>query len=139
MKIPKIGMIGALGGMIIGCISWIIIVGVSLGSLQIIIFPIIFGLICILFAWRSYRLHPERSLSIVGAALIWLMVLNFMAANFLYELIPETIWEDAPQQYVQFFTTGKSQVGLLFINIWLSIFTLAGIVLIIVDIARTKK
>ncbi|MCF7872864.1 MAG: hypothetical protein K9L80_01485 [Candidatus Omnitrophica bacterium] len=139
MKINKLAMIGSLGGIIIGSISWIVVLGFSLDFFPIVALALIFGLVCIFFSLRIYKLYPERSLSIIGISLTWLLALNFFVINFFYELIPETIWKDAPEEYAQFFTTGKSQFGLLFINIWLSLFTLAGIILIIVDIVKMKK
>jgi hypothetical protein len=139
MKINKLAMISSLGGIIIGSISWIVVLGISLEFFPLIALALIFGLVCIFFSSRIYKLYPERSLSIIGISLTWLLALNFFVINFFYELIPDTIWKDAPEEYAQFFTTGKSQFGLLFINIWLLLFTLAGIILIIVDIVKMKK
>ncbi|MCF7874121.1 MAG: hypothetical protein K9L84_00025 [Candidatus Omnitrophica bacterium] len=139
MKVNKLAMVGSLGGIIIGCSSWIVILGISLDFFSIIILPVIFGLVCLFFSLKIYSLYSERSLSIIGSALAWFMALNFFIINFLYEFIPKTVWKDAPREYAQLFTTGKSQFGLLFINIWLSIFILVAVFLIIVDIIQNKK
>ncbi|MCF7871253.1 MAG: hypothetical protein K9L95_06250 [Candidatus Omnitrophica bacterium] len=139
MKINKVAMISSLAGIIIGSISWIVVLGISLDFFPIAALALIFGLVCLFFSLRIYKLYPERSLSIIGAALAWLLTLNFFVINFFYELIPETIWKNAPEEYAQFFTTGKSQFNLFFINIWLSMFTFAAIVLIMIDIIIMKK
>ncbi|MBS3819938.1 hypothetical protein KGY73_10615 [bacterium] len=67
------------------------------------------------------------------------MILNFVLANSFYGLMPETIWKGAPEKYSQLFMTGKSQFSILFINTWLSIFTIAGLVLVVVDIVKKKQ
>ncbi len=139
MKINKMAMMSSLGGITIGSISWIVILGISLDFFPIVALALIFGLACLFFSLKIYKFYPERSLSIMGVSLVWLLTLNFFVINFLYELIPETIWKNAPQEYAQFFTTGKSQFSLIFINIWLSMFALAGIILIIVDIINWRK
>lgn len=103
MQTNKVAVLASVVGMTIGFVSWLIVLGFVLESFLLIFLPLGFGIVCVWGAMKLYSKNPERKFSIMGVSVIWLMILNFFLANSYYEMIPETVWKEAPVQYSHFF------------------------------------
>ena len=119
---------GVIGGTI-GGICWMIIAGIAIKSSLLIVLPIVWGLICIVGEVKLYNDYPERKFAIMGLGIFWLLILAFIVVNNIYDKIPETLWR---------ITTGKNQLSLLKLNIFLGCFSLWGFYWIIKDIIQKK-
>ena len=126
----KTGVIGGTIGATIGFTAWLIIMGISIKSPLIILMPIIWGLICVVGVIKLYNINPSRKFAIVGIGLLWLVVLNFILGNILYDKIPDTLGS---------ISTGKEQFSLVKINIFLGLMALLGFYFLIKDILEKKN
>lgn len=122
---PMIGLVGA----VLGSLFWLIALGAALKSWWLIIAPIVLSLICIIVAIILYSKVPKKILSIIGLVVLWVVNVNFIFVNALYNEIPETL---------NGVSTGKAQMSLASINIFLAAALLVGFYLIIKDIT-TKQ
>lgn len=126
----KTGIIGGTIGATIGGTAWLIIGGISMKSPLCILVPILWGLICIIAVLKLYNINPKRKFLIVGASLLWLVVLNFALGNILYDKIPDTLAG---------MSTGKEQFSLVKLNIFLGLMSLLGFYFLIKDILEKKN
>lgn len=129
-KNERIGLIGGIGGSILGATLWLVILGIVIKSTLLIILPVIFGIICFYTAMWSYNRRPERKLSIIGLAIIWLVFWNMLLCNYYYTMIPQNIGS---------ITTGKEQFSLVQVNVMFIIFFLVGCGMVLRDIVKVKS
>jgi len=129
-KGERMGFIMGTAGATLGALLWLVILGIVIRSILLIVLPVIFGLTCVVAAVKLYSMRPQKKLSIMGLAILWLIFWNSLLANFYYERIPQNVGT---------LTTGKNQFSLMHINIMLAVFFLAGCVLIVKDILSEIK
>jgi len=139
MRPERVAMVGGACGIAFGGLSWMVILGVAINSIPLITLPALVAILSILFIPKLYDINPERKLSILGLAIIAVIMLNFFAINMVYDRIPDNLWQDAPRKFSCLLTTGKSGVSLLMINIYLTFFGLAGCALILADVLKRKR
>lgn len=130
MQGEKLGLIGGTIGTAIGGTSWLIILGISLKSILLATVPVLWGLIGVIAVIKLYDINPERKFLIIGAGILWIIVLNFILGNILYDKIPDTLGG---------MSTGKDQLSLLHINIFLGLILLLGFWFILRDIFETRN
>ena len=114
-------------GAILGGLLWIIITGIVLKSMIFIIVPSALLIGSMVIVYLFYKKYPRKWLVILGALIIFLVAVNFIFANILYQSIPD---------YVGGISTGKNEMSLLQINIFLGMFAFWGLFCIIVGIFR---
>lgn len=125
----KAGLIGGTVGATIGGTCWLIVLGVVLRSPVYTLIPILWGLVCIVAVVKLYSINPKRKFLLMGTALLWIVLLNFILANILYDKIPDTLAGAS---------TGKDQISLLKVNVFLGIVSLLGFFFLIRDIFETR-
>lgn len=130
MEAEKIGLIGGAVGATVGGLSWLIILGIVLKSPLYTVLPILWGIVCIVAVVKLYAINPQRFCAIIGTAILWIMVLNIMLGNMLYESIPDTVGG---------MSTGKEQMSLLMINVFMALFLVPGFFLLVRDIVRKAE
>ena len=126
----KAGMKWGIVGSIIGGFSWLVILAMVLKSWPIGVIALAAGCIGLLASWRLIDKRPERSLAILGAAVLWIINSNLIFLNLLYDRIP---------QEINGMTTGKSQISLIQLNGFLAIFAVIGFILVVKDILNKEK
>ena len=119
------GIVGAT----IGGIGWIIILGIVLRSPAVTTIAAVLGVITLFVALKLYQISPDRTFAIIGTVLLWLIIINSIFLNVLYEAIPEKLGV---------LTTGKDQFSLLMLNIQIGIFSVVGFFFLILDIINTR-
>ncbi|MBM3709515.1 MAG: hypothetical protein FJW61_03720 [Actinobacteria bacterium] len=130
IKGKDLGIILGSAGAIFGGLLWIIITGIVIKSALYIILPSIIAVAGILIVIKLYYMYPEKWLVILGSLLLLLVIINAVFLNLLYPKIPDFIGE---------ISTGKNQMALLQINIFLAIFSFWGLFCIFVGIFKKKK
>jgi hypothetical protein len=120
--------LGSLGA-ILGSLLWIIITGVVLKSMIFIIIPAVIMIAGMAVFYLFYKKYPQKWLVILGALIVFLVMVNLIFANILYQRIPD---------YIGGISTGKEQMGLLQVNIFLGVFAFWGIFCIIVGLIRKR-
>lgn len=125
----KTGIIGGTIGATIGGIAWLVLLGIVIKSPFTIIIPIIWGLIGIIAVIKLYNGNPKRRFALVGLGLLWLVTLNFIFGNIMYDKIPDAFWG---------ISTGKEQFSLVKLNILLGCLSLLGFYYLIKDIVERK-
>ena len=130
MQGEKAGLIGGAIGTTIGGTSWLIILGISMKSILLATVPVLWGLVGVIAVIKFYDINPERKFLIIGAGILWIVVLNFILGNILYDKIPDTLAG---------MSTGKDQFSLLQINIFLGLISLLGFYFILRDIFETRN
>ena len=128
-KEEKAGLVWGVVGASLGSLAWAVLLGISIGSFGVAIAAAAGAAACIILSIKAYELKPERKLSIIGVSLVWLALLNIVFLNILYERIPEMVGG---------ISTGKSQISLPALNVFLGAFFLAGLILFMTDIVRKK-
>ncbi len=126
-KGQKLGIFLGLFGTMLGGFLWIIITGIVLKSMIFIIIPAVLLIASTVIVYLIYNKYPHKWLVILGALIIFLVIVNFIFINILYQRIPD---------YVGDISTGRNQMGLLPINIFLGIFSLWGIFCIVLGIFK---
>jgi len=116
-------------GALLGGLLWIIITGIALKSIIFMIIPVVLLIAGMAIVYLFYKKYPDRWLVILGALIIFLVVVNFIFANILYQMIPD---------YIGGISTGKDQMGPLQINIFLGIFAFWGIFCIILGVFKKR-
>ncbi len=120
-----VGTIGAT----VGSIGWLVIAGIAIKSWIFSLLPIILGLVCIISVIKLNNLHPERKFAIIGLTVLWLVILNFIFGNIVYERIPDTVWG---------IPTGKDMFNHLKLNVFLGLFSLWGFYSVAKDLLRKE-
>ena len=119
------GIIGAtLGGTL-----WIIIMGISMKSVPAILLPIIWGVVCVIGALKLYDINPTRKFAVMGAGILWLIILNFVFINLIYDKIPSVLGG---------ISTGKEQISLAKINVFLGLISILGFFFLVKDIVKKQ-
>lgn len=126
----KIGIAAGLIGAILGGLIWIIIVGIVLRSALFIAVPSIIAVASLVVFIKIYYMFPQRWLTILGALFLFLAIVNIIFINILYPIIPD---------YVGEISTGKNQMSLLQVYVFLAMFFVWGIFCILIDYFKKKK
>ena len=129
-KPERFTIIMAVTGAVVGGLCWLVIMGIALKSWTCILIPVFLGAFCLYGVIKLYSRHPTRKFTIIGLAILWLVIINFISVNALYDSIPDTLGG---------ISTGKNQISLNMLNLYLGIFSLAGFIFIIVDILGGKR
>lgn len=129
-KMKNLGIIIGSGGAIFGGILWIIIAGVVLKSALFIIIPSICAVASFLIVLKLYNMFPGKWLIILGGLILFLIMVNIIFVNALYPKIPD---------YVGEISTGKNQMGLIQLNLFLAMFSFWGLFCIFFGIFKQKK
>ena len=129
-KNKNLGMLLGSAGAILGGLLWIIITGIVLKSVLFITVPSILLVASILIVIKLYNMLPEKWYIILGATILFLVIINIIFVNILYSKIPDFVGE---------ISTGKNQMGLLQINIFLAIFSFWGFFCIFLGVFKKKK
>ncbi len=85
------GMTGGLLGTAGGGFAWIVITGFVIGAPIVSGLAVILGLVCFAGGMVLFRAQPQRRLTVIGLAIIWVALFNVIFVNFYYERIPDTI------------------------------------------------
>jgi drug/metabolite transporter (DMT)-like permease len=123
----NIGIFLGLLGAVLGGLLWIIITGIVLKSAIFIVIPAVLMILSIVIVYLCYKKYPGKWLLILGILIIFLVAVNFIFANILYQSIPDSVGG---------ITTGKNEMSLLQVNIFLGIFAFWGIFCIIIGTIR---
>ncbi len=126
-KGQKLGIFLGLFGTILGGLLWIIITGIVLKSMIFIIIPAVLLIASTVIVYLIYNKYPHKWLVILGALIIFLVIINLIFINILYQRIPD---------YVGGITTGKNEMSLLQVNIFLGIFAFWGIFCLVLGIFK---
>lgn len=126
----KTGVVGGTIGGTIGGTAWLIIGGISIKSSITISIPIIWGLICVVAVIKLYNISPKRKFAIIGLGLLWLVILNFILGNIIYDKLPDTLGG---------ISAGKELFSLTRLNIFLGFASLFGFYFLIKDILEKKN
>ena len=129
-KNKNLGMLLGSVGAILGGLLWIVITGIVLKSILFITVPSILAVASILIVIKLYNMFPEKWYIILGLLILFLVIINLIFVNILYSKIPDFVGE---------ISTGKNQMGLLQINIFLAIFSFWGLFCIFIRIFKKKK
>lgn len=111
--------IGIMGGAL-GSVIWLFITGLATNSPFFAFVPTLCGLAGGFFALFLLTRRPERRQLIAGGVILWLVVINFIFGNLLFDRIPPTVWG---------MSTGKEQFSRLHMNLLLVAMSLFGIYL----------
>ena len=120
----------AAAGAVFGGLFWVVIMEIALRSWFHALIPVFLGGLCIFGVIKLYNRRPERKLAIIGLAILWLVVINFIFINVLYDSVPNILWG---------VSTGKNQISLYMLNLYMGIFSLAGFIFVIADILGRKR
>lgn len=120
------GIVGAT----IGGIGWIIILGIVLRSPAVVTISTALGVTTLFVSLKLYRIRPDRAFAVIGIVILWLIIINSIFLNVLFEMIPETLG---------FLTTGKSRFSLIMLNIQMGIFSIVGFFFLILDVINSGK
>ena len=126
-KGQKLGIFLGLFGTMLGGFLWIIITGIVLKSMIFIIIPAVLLIASTVIVYLVYNKYPHKWLVILGALIIFLVIVNLIFINILYQRIPD---------YVGGITTGKNEMSLLQVNIFLGIFAFWGIFCLVLGIFK---
>ncbi|MFH1622678.1 MAG: hypothetical protein ABIA97_06130 [Candidatus Omnitrophota bacterium] len=129
MQSEKSGIIIGTIGATFGSIAWIVVSGIVIKSLLFILLPLFAGLVCIIMVIKLYKIHPERAFTIMGLAILWLVIVNFVFGNIIYDRIPDTLGG---------MSTNKNQFNLLRLNVFFGVFSMMGFWFIVKDILGKK-
>jgi len=129
-KQEKLGVILGVGGASFGSVLWLVILGIALKSWTISIVPLLLAAIAVVFSIRLYDINPEKKFTVLGAAILWLIIINFVYLNMFYDKIPAMACG---------ISTGKEQCNIVQLNVYLGLLSLIGFIFIIIDILRKKS
>ena len=110
-------------------IAWIVIAGIARNSFWITATSLLSGIICCGGSLKLYSLRSERAFSILGTAILWCVVTNFIYANLLTLSIPYEL-SDANAPFL------AAQLATL--NIQIGLVSVIGFMLIIIDLTKGK-
>ncbi|HLG94086.1 MAG TPA: hypothetical protein VI546_04555 [candidate division Zixibacteria bacterium] len=111
--------IGIMGGAL-GSVIWLFITGLATNSPFYAFVPTICGLAGGFFALFLLTRRPERRQIIAGGVILWLVAINFVFGNLLFDRIPSAVWG---------MSTGKATFSRLHLNLLLVAMSLFGIYL----------
>ncbi|MCI0331392.1 MAG: hypothetical protein L0196_10710 [candidate division Zixibacteria bacterium] len=112
--------IGIMGGAL-GSVIWLFITGLAANSPFFAFVPTICGLAGGFFALFLLTRRPERRQTIAGGVILWLVAINLVFGNLLFDRIPPTVWG---------MSTGREQFSRLHMNLLLVAMSLFGIYLL---------
>lgn len=123
----RTGILSGAGGSIFGGLCWLVISGFVIKSWPVAVIPVILGAICFYGVMKLYDERPERSAAIMGAAVLFIVVINFIFANMIYDKLPSSLGG---------MTTGKDSFSISQLNIFFGLLSLLGFGMIIQDIRK---
>jgi hypothetical protein len=112
--------IGIMGGAL-GSVIWLFITGLETYSSFFAFVPVGCGVLGGFFALFLLSRKPERRQIIAGGVILWLVAVNLVFGNLLFDKIPPTVWG---------MSTGKELFSRLHLNLLLVAMSLFGIYLI---------
>jgi len=107
-----------------GGLAWLVIVAWMLNSPLFSLSVVLLAGVGIWVSWRAYLRQPQHKLRIVGLSVLWVVGLNLVFANVLYDVIPATL---------NGISTGKEQFTRWGLNMFLGMMLLPGCYLIALD------
>jgi hypothetical protein len=111
-------------------VAWIVIAGIVRNSFWLTVIPLLLGVACVAGAVKLYSLRPERALAILGMAVLWCIVTNFVFANFLSLSTPGELTDvHAP------FLAAR----LTMLNIQIGFLSVVGFMFIILDLTGGRR
>ena len=111
--------IGIMGGAL-GSVIWLFITGLATNSPFFAFVPTFCGLAGGFLALFLLTRKPERRQTIAGGVIIWLVAINLVFGNLLFDRIPPTVWG---------MSTGKEMFSRLHLNLLLVAMSLFGVYL----------
>ena len=111
--------IGIMGGAL-GSVIWLFITGLATNSPFFAFVPTYCGLAGGFFALFLLTRKPERRQIIAGGVILWLVAVNLVFGNLLFDRIPPTVWG---------MSTGKETFSRLHLNLLLVAMSLFGVYL----------
>jgi hypothetical protein len=111
--------IGIMGGAL-GSVIWLFITGLATNSPFFAFVPTFCGLVGGFFALFLLTRKPERRQIIAGGVILWLVAVNLVFGNLLFDRIPPTVWG---------MSTGKEMFSRLHLNLLLVAMSLFGVYL----------
>ena len=130
IQTDKTNYIGGIIGATIGGIAWLVCAGISIQSPLTAILPLILGIIGAFVEIKLYNNKPERKYALMGIGLLWLVIINFIFVNIIYDKLPNTFLG---------ISTGKDTFNLTHLNISLGGISLLGFYFLIKDIIGKKN
>ena len=137
-NLSRIANITALG-ISVGALSWTLCLGLFINNIFLILMPVFFMIICIYGISKLIDKFPKYKLTILGSAILWLIIPNFIVVNFYFHKIPETIYQGENSALSYLLTTNKSAFSPQILSFFLGFFVIAGLILIIKGIISNKK
>lgn len=113
--------IGIMGG-VLGSIIWLFIAGLAINSPLYAFVPAFCGLAGGFFALFLLTRRPERRMPIAGGTILWLVAINFVFGNLIFDQIPESLWG---------MSTGKAAFSRLHLNLLFLAMSLLGFYMLV--------
>lgn len=113
--------------MTIGGLAWLLITGAVINAWWAIGLILLIGIFSIVTSFRYIDRYPGRERAILGTLMLWVIVVNFVFANAIYDRIPD---------YILGISSGKAQFSLLCINLFLGLLSFLGFGLVLKDISE---
>jgi len=129
VKVKSANVISPILGITIGGLLWLLITSVVVHSVTLGVVIGILGIFTTVFAIKLANTYPRKFRLILGLTMLWVIILNFILANVIYDQIPSFIW-GVP--------SGKDKFSILHLNIFLGLLSVFGFWLILKDIFSKK-
>jgi hypothetical protein len=129
-KIEKISFLSAAFGSVTGSFLWIFLIGAAAQMLWACFFSILCTAAGIYFPYKLYKKNSLRLLSAAAVLLIWIIMVNIIAINCVYDYIPDKIGS---------IDTGKNLISLKTINCVLALILIFPILMVVFDIYKIRK
>lgn len=119
----------AISGIVIGGLSWLIIAGFAVGSFIISAVFLVLAVFSLLALLRLLDRKPARHKGVVGVAILWVVILNFIGVELVYSELPAELLG---------ISTGKDVLSAMAVRMLLSAAALLGFWFLIVDLKHSK-